>query len=164
MVFTSSGADSSAAASPESSRGAFSVRSEGSLGGSDRSPCPPPHTSRGRMQTPSAAVSREGSAKRGGAQKMSAKSDSPSSCRMMTQSASRGASPPVSAGKSRRSGADNFKSAAATYHQPLNAESPDCVRAPSVSRGHSDLPSNLSFFRSIDTKGKSVERYNLQRQ
>ena len=52
--------------------------SDGSLGGDDRSPSPPPLTSRVRVQTPSAAVSREGSPQRGGAEKKSAaKSYSP---------------------------------------------------------------------------------------
>ena len=63
MVFTRTGNDSSSA-SLESSSGASSVRSDGSLGVDDRSPSLPPRASRSRMQTPSAAVSRWGSQKR----------------------------------------------------------------------------------------------------
>ena len=92
------------------------VRRDGSLG-CNRFPSPPPRTSRGRMQTPSAAVSRWGSRKRGGAEK-SSKSDLPSRGNTMTRSSSRGASPAFSVGKSSRSGSDDVKSAA-DYHLPL---------------------------------------------
>ena len=108
------------------SRGASPVRHGDD---DDRSPSPLPCTSRGRIQTPSAA----------------AKFDSPPRGRTMTRSASRGASrggSPQAAVYS-RSDADKVKIAAvAAHNQPLNAKYPDSVRAPSVLRGYSDSSRN----------------------
>ena len=84
---------------------------------SSRSPSPLRHKSRGRRQTPSAT----------------AKSDSPPRGRTMTRSASRAAS----RGGSPKAAADNKKivaAAAAAHGQSLDADYPDRVRAPSVSR------------------------------
>ena len=96
---------------------------------------PSPRTSRHgvRIQTPSVAVSREG----GAGKKSAATSDSPPRGRTMTRSASRGASPAVSMGKSRRS-APRDPNIFDPYEQ-LDADYPDRVRAPtsppSVPRG-----------------------------
>ena len=92
--------------------------------------------------------------------KSAAKSDSPRRGRMMARSTSCRASPDVSAGKSRRSGADNVKSAAAAYYQPLDAKCLNCVRAQSVSRGYSDSSPDFFSFRPISARGKSVQGDN----
>ena len=130
------------------SRGASPVRHGGD---DDRSPSPLPlRTSRGRMQTSSAA-----------AKKSAAKSDSPPYGRtiMMTQSssraASRGCSPPAAVYA--RSDADKVKIAAAHY-QPFDSKYPDSVRAQSVSRG-SDSSGDFSSSRLVraSARGKSVD-------
>ena len=114
------------------------------------------------MQTPSAAVSRGGAA----ATKSAAKSDSPLRSRTMTRSASRAASRGGSpqAAVYARSDADNVKiaAAAAAHYQPLDAEYPDRVRAPSFSRrGYSDSSPDFSSSRLVRAKrDKSVERNN----
>ena len=76
MICTRTSKDLSAA-SPESSSGASPGSRDGSLGGDDRSPSPLPRTSRGRMQTPSAAVSRGGSPKHGAEKKSANQITSP---------------------------------------------------------------------------------------
>ena len=164
MIFTRN----SSAASPEWSRGASPERSDCSLGGDDRSPSlPSPRASRGitgMIQTTSAAVSLWGSPKRGGAEKKSgAKSDppiSPPRGRTMTQSVSRGAFPAVSAGKSRRPDADKVKSAAA-YCQPLDTKYPDCVGAPSDSRGSIPLLISLRFVLSVPVPEAKVSNATM---
>ena len=114
------------------SRGASPVHRGGGDDDRSQSPSLPPHKSRGRMQTPSAA----------------AKSDSPPRGRTMTRSASRAAS----RGGSPQA-ADNVKlvaAAAAAHYQPLDATYPDRVRAPSVSRrGYSDSSPDFSSSRLV---------------
>ena len=130
MIMTRSG-NSSRAGSPVR-RGGSPVRRGGSpvrrgaspvrRGGNDdnsRSPSPsiPLRKSRDRMQAPSAT----------------AKSDLPPRGWTMTRSSSRAASH----GGSPKAAADNVKivvAAAAAHYQPLDANYPDSVRAPSVSR------------------------------
>ena len=118
---------------------------------SSRSPSPLRHKSRGRRQTPSAAA---------------AKSDSPPRGRTMTRSASRAAS----RGGSPKAAADTVKivaDAAAAHYQPLDANYPDRVRAPSISRrgyraSSPDFSSSL-LGRASAKRDKSVERNNLRR-
>ena len=128
--------------------------SPGRRGGDDddRSPSPslPLRKSRGRMQTPSAET------------KSAAKSDSPPRGRTVTRSSSRAAS----RGGSPKAAADNVKiaAAAAAHYQPLDAEYPDRVRAPSVSRrgycASSPDFSSSRLGRASAKRDKSVERNN----
>ena len=129
-------------------RGGSPVRRGGDDDDSNRSPSPsiPLRKSRGRTQTPSAPA---------------AKSDSPPRGRTMTRSASRAAS----RGGLPKAAADNVKivvAAAAAHYQPLDANYPDRVMAPSVSRrGYSDSSRDFSLSRlgsASAKRDKSVER------